>query len=713
MAPGINLWLFKAPTLFDLGNATDVAIANGVNIINLSGVFPGDGFVEGVGASDVIANDARAQGVLWVNSAGNSANGDHWRGQFVDNADALGSGLALHEFVAGVDETNEFQSSAFQPFQVVLTWNDWPGSNQDYDLILCTSTFAQCFVSDTIQNGSQDPYESISLVFGFNVTWEVLILKKTGTNGTATFELYKNGTTGPFEHSVADHSILPPADATGAIAVGAIDEDNWTTGPQGSFSSQGPTNDGRIKPDIMGPNCAANFTLHSTGCFDGGGFPGTSASAPHVAGALALLNQANPSMTPTQLENLLYANAVDMGAGGFDNIFGRGRLQLPAPSSLGVSVNPATWAIGAIAPGATVRMNEANDVAVTNAGNVAETMTLRIANPGTAWAPGLGAGTESFHLQGLFVGSADAPGPSNFQADDTLLSGAPVEATATQFGMASGGLGFNPDAGGALTNNLLAYWKLDEPSGTRVDSAGANDLADNNTVTQAAGIQGNAAQFTAANSEYLSVADHAALSMGDFDFTIACWVYMDTVDAVRTILQKGTGGSLTFDEYQLFQANAGDTFKFAVGDGVGDNNIIDSGVVPTVGTWNFIAAWHDAAANTINIQINNGSVASGAWSGGSHDGTGPLTIGRRVDGTRYWNGRVEEVGIWKRVLTAQNRADLYHGGLGNTLNPGGTNGAGVPPGGVRDLWLSFTGPTHTTQSNQESIVVEVGVEQTP
>ena len=74
---------------------------------------------------------------------------------------------------------------------------------------------------------------------------------------------------------------------------------------------------------------------------------------------------------------------------------------------------------------------------------------------------------------------------------------------------------FTVDTTCTLPTNLIAYWKLDEASGTRNDSKGANHLTDNNTVTQAVGKVGNAAQFTLANSEYLSIADNADLSAGD------------------------------------------------------------------------------------------------------------------------------------------------------------------------------------------------------
>ena len=93
--------------------------------------------------------------------------------------------------------------------------------------------------------------------------------------------------------SVASSSLLGPADAAGAMAVGAINYNNWTTGPQEPYSSQGPTNDGRIKPDIMGPDHVSNSI--------NGIFTGTSASSPHVAGAAALVLEKFPKISADDL----------------------------------------------------------------------------------------------------------------------------------------------------------------------------------------------------------------------------------------------------------------------------------------------------------------------------------------------------------------------------------------------------------------------------
>src|SRR4051812_43478016 len=108
-------------------------------------------------------------------------------------------------------------------------------------------------------------------------------------------------------------------------------------------------------------------------------------------------------------------------------------------------------------------------------------------------------------------------------------------------------------AASPLLTNLASYWKLEEASGTRADEIGSQTLTDNNTVTQAVGKLGNAAQFTAANSESLSHADSATLSLGaDQDFTLGAWVYLDSKGANRVIASKWAPGLATKDiEYLL------------------------------------------------------------------------------------------------------------------------------------------------------------------
>lgn len=98
--------------------------------------------------------------------------------------------------------------------------------------------------------------------------------------------------------------VIAPADGDSVIAVGAVDGN----GVLASFSSRGPTADGRIKPDVVamgvgvymaGPVHATDFRLGS----------GTSFSCPLVAGVAALLLAARPYLTPAEVAEALRETA--------------------------------------------------------------------------------------------------------------------------------------------------------------------------------------------------------------------------------------------------------------------------------------------------------------------------------------------------------------------------------------------------------------------
>lgn len=251
--------------------------------------------------------------------------------------------------------------------------------------------------------------------------------------------------------------------------------------------------------------------------------------------------------------------------------------------------------------------------------------------------------------------------------------------------------GFEVDTGGTLTDGLIAYWKLEEAGGARDDQKGPHDLADVNTVTQAGGKKSQAAKFTRANAEYLSIADNADLSTGDIDFTIAAWVYLDSAadDSVLGVLAKDD--STTNREYHLALLKVSGTnsfVRFRVFANASTSGFVNSSVNPlATGTWYLLVAWHDSVNNTVNIQINNGTVDSTSYSSGGNDSITRFDIGlSHQDGSSFWNGRIDETGFWKRVLTAQERADLYNSGAGNTY----VLGKAATPWTQADAGIAYT-----------------------
>jgi hypothetical protein len=128
-------------------------------------------------------------------------------------------------------------------------------------------------------------------------------------------------------------TISTPATSRRAIAVANY---NHHTGTPYPSSSRGPTRDGRNKPEVAAPGVA----IVSSGALGGRTIPGqstaypmrvqmtgTSMSAPHVTGIVALLLERNPGLTSEQLRKILIASADSMlERPGFDKAWGYGAV---------------------------------------------------------------------------------------------------------------------------------------------------------------------------------------------------------------------------------------------------------------------------------------------------------------------------------------------------------------------------------------------------
>lgn len=242
----------------------------------------------------------------------------------------------------------------------------------------------------TLDNASQGPYP-------FNGDNNLLIvLENIDVDTTWTITLNHLGGAGHFDGWVALSSfgefsksdptmtISEPGNARRIITVGAYtSKRRWDSilgrtfgfvsgnpvGDIATFSSSGPTRDGRQKPDLNAPGTAVVSTL-AAGSELGETLPlvdpdgvhvalqGTSMAAPHVAGAIALLLQADPNLNERQVMMRLRGTAhsdtftgpvpnLVWGFGKLDALLGLDSLSLPLPLlnkgvSLKVGQNAAT-----------------------------------------------------------------------------------------------------------------------------------------------------------------------------------------------------------------------------------------------------------------------------------------------------------------------------------------------------------------------------------
>jgi len=212
--------------------------------------------------------------------------------------------------------------------------------------------------------------------------------------------------------------ITPPADGDSVIAVGAVD----SLGAVASFSSRGPTYDGRIKPDVMAMGVSV---LVASSTVDTLYFRqnGTSFSAPLTAGACALLLQMHPTWGPAEVIAALRSEASNTATP--DNTYGWGVIDAYRSATSG--------ATGSIT-GMFVRVTEEDEglrVRAINggAGDVTVDVVRRRQTGVTTWSPPEIIATARTVASGRELSLLDPVGVGVWEYR-AQLSGDPRQATA-------------------------------------------------------------------------------------------------------------------------------------------------------------------------------------------------------------------------------------------------------------------------------------------
>ena len=343
VAPDAQLYIAQPISFGDLRNAVDWMAGQGVQVINYSIGHPPDG--PGDGTSPFSNSPLRtvdvavSAGITWVAAAGNSAR-ETWYGTFSDP-----EGDGIHNFTPQ-DLGNAFAVEEGDTVTIFMRWEDsWGRADCDLDLELYSAErgfdglYPLVSWDRTPQDGSAGSVPRALIGFDGPASaaaagiYFLVLRKHTCAEEPAWIQLTA-WIDSPLQYYSPGHHMGNPAESRnpGLLAVGATH--HWDTNSIASYSSRGPTIDGRIKPEITGVACGrssveAPVTLpNGVQCW----FPGTSQAAPHVAGLAALVKQRAPDFSPTEVAEFLMQNAQERGPAGPDNTWGHGFATLPDPS---------------------------------------------------------------------------------------------------------------------------------------------------------------------------------------------------------------------------------------------------------------------------------------------------------------------------------------------------------------------------------------------
>ena len=333
IAPDVQLYIANPRSQADLRNVVDWMVGEAVQVINYSMTWTFDGPGDGTSPSSIsplnTVGYAVSQGIAWVNSAGNSGE-QTW---FTSSPSFLPYFNAIR--FDGSDIGNAVSMGQNWELWFELRWDDtWNGAARDLDLCIgnpTTGVILKCTADP--QNGvsGQVPYETLWFKAPSTGTYELLIVHR---NGTQPGWIQLTNWDYTLEHRTGG-SIGNPGESAnpGMLTVGAASWNHVAT--IDSYSSQGPSPDGRTKPDVVGAACGKTETYSR--------FCGTSQASPHVAGMAALVRQRFPQATPAQVAAYLKANAEQrISSPDPNNTWGHGFAVLPPVSPHTISCTNGT-----------------------------------------------------------------------------------------------------------------------------------------------------------------------------------------------------------------------------------------------------------------------------------------------------------------------------------------------------------------------------------
>jgi hypothetical protein len=329
LAPGAQLYFSGPNTSVSMVNSINWLVGQGCDIIVDDLGFLDQSFF----ADDTIAaacTSAISSGVTYLSAAGNFSSESHWQGSFITGLSATVDGR-YHKFAP--DDANNITIGNGDRVRIFLQWSDAQGaSNNNYDLHLYnSSTFALLDTSTTVQNGNDDPFEWLDYTnnTGSTITGSLYVEKKN-TAAIREMELFVIGASS-MEFETQGDAIFGHQATQGVMAIAAANAGSSSTVT--SYSSRGPatiyTNFATQTKTTRDPldGLAIDGVQTQAGVLGwfNNPFYGTSAAAPHAAAIAALVLDANPSLTPAQVAQIMADTATDISTVGYDQNSGAGR----------------------------------------------------------------------------------------------------------------------------------------------------------------------------------------------------------------------------------------------------------------------------------------------------------------------------------------------------------------------------------------------------
>lgn len=293
------------------------------------------------------------------------------------------------------------------------------------------------------------------------------------------------------------------------------------------------------------------------------------------------------------------------------------------------------------------------------------------------------------------------------------------------------------DPATVFATGMKAYWRFDETNGTTAADSSGNGLsatASSAGLWTTNGYVNGAISIGGVTGNNVNAGHPAGLTnIFRPGATVCAYINTSTLGGgnLGRVMDKSGGGWILFNQNSL----SGGAFQLQMEQSFTNNrtNKWQTGYVVSTGTWTHVAiAYNSGSPTNVPVFYINGTprsvidVSTGPYAPGNtalNDSAADLYIGNRADGARPFGGRIDDLRIYNRLLTAAeayglatlptaNQAPYVNAGTnqiaivdvpitvsGSAIDDGKPN----PPGAVTTTWSKVSGPGTVTFGNSNAV----------
>ncbi|MCF7838580.1 MAG: hypothetical protein K9N49_08105, partial [Candidatus Marinimicrobia bacterium] len=216
-----------------------------------------------------------------------------------------------------------------------------------------------------------------------------------------------------------------------------------------------------------------------------------------------------------------------------------------------------------------------------------------------------------------------------------------------------------------LLNGLVSFWSFEGDFRDRHGPNHGSPAAGVSAANQGS-LVGTAPFFNGSSSAYVTCGNDASLNITGTAHSMAAWVYNQSPSKRSDIISKGRDYTSNYGYHMWWQNN---TVVISYRLSNGHNNVLThAGLAGD--TWHHLAATFDGT--TGRLYVNGALVASTVQAGSIGSASTAFTIGAHSAGPTgwgyQWHGKIDEVGIWNRVLGPAEVAALFQDGAGQAYS---------------------------------------------